>query len=480
MREALQAFFETNRVIVYSVYGQVFFTMGVILAIQSLRHSRLRLAQALPWLALFGILHGLHEWGDVFIPIQATYLSAPLIKLLHVGQVFLLALSFLCLFQFGISTLEPLPPRWRWAFWLPAGVFVFWLLGPFYLGLTLIPEIADWHAQASAWARYGLGLPGGLAAAYGLRIHAYRHIAPLDLPDIIRTLRVAGLAMAGYGIAGGLFGPAVPFFPGNVLNEALVFQAVGIPMPVWRSLLGLALLIALLRSLEVFQVEIDRRIEEMERANILAMERERIGRDLHDRILQQIYAAGLLAEALREQCGSNPSMSAVLDQIMLALNRAIEDIRLYIFTLHGVSRPGRLRSLLEEIAQDPRFRSILDIEARIEVPDLHLGPDQVAHLAAILTEALSNVIRHARARRAVLEARIEDRRLRIGICDDGVGMGPDHPVGMGLRTMHERARLLGGQLRIESEPGKGTAVWLELPIGGEGGGDEAPAGDDRG
>lgn len=464
VREALQAFFETNRIIVYSVYGQVFFTMGVILAIQSLRHSRLRLAQALPWLALFGILHGLHEWGDVFIPIQATYLPAFLVKLLHIAQVFLLALSFLCLFQFGVATLSPLPSPWRWAFWLPAGVFLVWLLGPFYIGLALIPQITDWHATASALARYSLGFPGGLMAAYGLRVHAHRHIAPLDLPDILRTLRIAGLAMAGYGIAGGLLGPAVPFFPGNLLNEVVVFQAVGVPMPVWRSILGLILLIALLRSIEVFQVEIDRRLEEMERANILAMERERIGRDLHDRILQQIYAAGLLAEVLREQCGPDTTTSEVLDRILLSLNRAIEDIRLYISTLHGVSRPGHLRSLLEEMARDPRFRSLIDIEARIEVPDLPLEPEQAAHLAAILTEAFSNVIRHARVRQATLEARIEDGRLRIGVRDEGVGMGPDHPVGMGLRTMQERARLLGGVLRIESQPGEGTTVWLELPV----------------
>lgn len=465
MREALQAFFVTNRIIVYSVYGQVFFTMGVILAIQSLRHSRLRLAQALPWLALFGLLHGFHEWGDVFIPIQATYLPEFLVKLLHIAQAFLLALSFFCLFQFGIGTLNPLPPGWRWSFWIPTAVFVLWLLGPFYLGLAMIPEIADWHAMASALARYTLGLPGGLIAAYGLRVHAHRHIAPLDLPHIIRTLRIAGLAMSGYGIAGGLVGPAVPFFPGNFLNEAVVFQAIGIPMPVWRSLLGLILLVALLQSLEIFQVEIDRRVEEMERANILALERERIGRELHDRILQQIYAAALLTEALREQCGSQSSIGQVMDQILLALHRAIEDVRLYISTLQGVSRPGRLRSLLEEIAQDPRFRSMIDIEVHVDVPDLPLEPEQVAHLAAIMSEAFSNVIRHARVRRVKLEARMEDDRLRIGVCDAGVGMSPDHPMGLGLRTMHERARLLGGTLRIESKPGQGTSVWLELPVG---------------
>ena len=67
--------FERNREIILFLYGLVFFLLGLIIALQSQRYSRLDLARNLKWLAAFGIAHSLHEWGDLFIPIQATHLS---------------------------------------------------------------------------------------------------------------------------------------------------------------------------------------------------------------------------------------------------------------------------------------------------------------------------------------------------------------------------------------------------------------------
>ena len=64
----LAELFETNRIIVLSVYGQVFFVMGLAVALQSRHRSELPLARALPWLAGFGIIHGLMEWGYLFLP----------------------------------------------------------------------------------------------------------------------------------------------------------------------------------------------------------------------------------------------------------------------------------------------------------------------------------------------------------------------------------------------------------------------------
>ena len=103
--------FETNRIIVLSVYGQVFFVMGLAIAFQSRRRSRLPLARALPWLAGFGIVHGLMEWGYLFVPIQAGFLPQPVIELLLVLQLAMKPISFALLFQFGVelllSTREP-------------------------------------------------------------------------------------------------------------------------------------------------------------------------------------------------------------------------------------------------------------------------------------------------------------------------------------------------------------------------------------
>lgn len=134
LAERIRAFFEVNEVIVNATYGEVFVLMGVALALQYRRHSSLRLARSVPWLAAFGLTHGAHEWGLVFIPIQATYLPAPFAALLRALQLVLLAISFACLLQFGLSVAfsrfrsgGPVHP-------LTVILLTVWAVGPFWVG----------------------------------------------------------------------------------------------------------------------------------------------------------------------------------------------------------------------------------------------------------------------------------------------------------------------------------------------------------
>ena len=78
----LAEIFELNQSIIYFVYGLIFFILGFAIILQTRQSSRLDLARSLRWLAAFGIAHGFHEWGDLFIPIQATYLSTQGMRLL--------------------------------------------------------------------------------------------------------------------------------------------------------------------------------------------------------------------------------------------------------------------------------------------------------------------------------------------------------------------------------------------------------------
>src|SRR5512138_1558045 len=99
----IQNLFAVNHDIIFFIYGLVFFVVGLAIALQSRHSSRLDLARDLTWLAAFGFLHGFHEWGDLFIPIQAEYLEPSFIILLHYLHLMLLAASFACLFEFGIA-----------------------------------------------------------------------------------------------------------------------------------------------------------------------------------------------------------------------------------------------------------------------------------------------------------------------------------------------------------------------------------------
>ncbi len=102
----LSEFFEINHDVILFAYGLVFFTLGLTILIRIRQSSRLELARSLKWMAAFGILHGLNEWGDLFIPLQAAYLSPLVMRGLYIGQLIILTLSFAALFEFGVTVLN--------------------------------------------------------------------------------------------------------------------------------------------------------------------------------------------------------------------------------------------------------------------------------------------------------------------------------------------------------------------------------------
>lgn len=462
MITALRNFFDLNHEIVLFTYGQVYFVLGLAIALQSRRHSRLDLARSLHWLALFGLTHGFHEWGQLLIPIQATYLAPDAVAVLLVVRALLLVVSFAFLFQFGV---ELLGVRWPWLEQAPLLISVLWGIGMVAIGMALGPGVGLWEQWASISARYFIGFPAAMVSAYGLRYQAARQIRPLQLGQIYEMLRAAGLALVGYALFAGLVVPYGDFFPANVLNQSLLVTVVGVPVPVFRSIVGLVLAATIIRALEVFDLEVDRMIEQMEKEQSLAAERERIGRELHDGAIQRVYTAGLIIESARHKVADDSAVGQRLDRAMTALNEAISGLRAYMTELRSEPVNISLVEGLKQQAEDPRLTALMDVSLELDLPDgPQMNPAQVTHVLAIVGEALSNAARHGEAQHAQMHARQKNGSLLLQIEDDGSGF--DHPVddhGYGLRNMRDRARLLGGTLTIDSEPGQGTRVTLLAP-----------------
>jgi signal transduction histidine kinase len=457
-------FFILNRTIILFVYGQVFFVLGLAITWQSRRHSRLDLARSLGWLGVFGLVHGVHEWGDIFIPMQTRYISPVWIETLLVVQVCMLAFSYACLFQFGADTLRPLYPRLRWIQVVPSGLLIAWTIA--YLWTS---QVSRWNSDqlvvyASIWARYLLGFPGALVAALGLAQQTRKRMQLQEFPHIARTFRVASLALASYAIFGGLFVPPAPFLPANVINADTVLNLLGMPPQVLRSLAGLVLVISIVRGLEIFDVEVDRRIEEMERAQILLSERERVSRELHDGAIQTVYTAGLMAESIRKKMDDHNPLAVRLDRVISALQYAIRDLRQFVVELEPSAPSESLVDGLRKLAEEPHLQSLMQVEIRVDCDEAEsFSPARATHILAIVNEALSNVIRHARARHTWIVAGHRNGQLELTVTDDGVGFSEEHVAGFGLRNMRDRARLLGGTLRIERSSPQGTQVVLSVP-----------------
>jgi signal transduction histidine kinase len=458
----IRTFVQLNHEIILFAYGLVFFVLGLAILFQSRRYSRLDLARSLLWLAAFGLLHGLYEWGELFSPFQERYLTRPAILLLHVSHLIFFGLSVLCLFEFGVVLLRPSNYARRLRF-VPAGVFIAWCLFCFAVLPQLMNDPVEWHSTTEALARYCIAFPAALLAAYSLRQQTFERISPLNVPRIVNMLRVAGVALALYAVFGGLIPPPVTFFPGNVLNEVTFEQAFGVPPLVFQSLIGLVLTVAFIHALDVFDVETARRIEEMEQQQILSAERDRIARDLHDGVIQKVYTAGLLVTSAQRHAARESAIATRLNTAATVLNDAIGDLRRNIGELHPTAPDETLSAALGRLAGDPRFRSLVDIVLDLDLPEPdQLSPARAEHVVAIVTEALSNVVRHAQARQVTITARHTATQLSIVIKDDGIGLSSTAMPGYGLRNMHDRAKLLSGELSVTGG-NKGTTVELEIP-----------------
>ncbi len=465
----IRDFFSTNQTVLFFVYGQVYFILALSIVLQAHRQSRLEMARALPLLAAFGVTQALFEWGNVFIPIQSSYASSSLVSIMRMVQVLILGLSFMFLFAFGLQMLSP--RRWnpRLVQISPQLIYLLWGSGTIVIALLDLAPTAEVIVSANVISRYLLALPGSLLAAAGLRRQAQGTIGSMGVPTIVSFLRMAGIALAVYGLLAGLLGPPASFFPANWIHQERTGDLLGAPTDLFRALAGLVLTYSILQALQVFQVETNHWIEEMERAQALAADRERIGRELHDGTIQSIYAAGLILEDVRLTVESEPQRAKVqLGRAMASLNHTIQDIRSYIFDLRRGEAIESIESSLNHLIKDFHVNTLIDVDFKVEGKKTQsLEPDRAQNLYMIAREALTNVARHAQARRVDVRLRYGERQLTLRIADDGIGfpVAGVNGAGRGLKNMRERAQLLQGALVVEGISHEGVTVVLTIPYG---------------
>ncbi len=198
-------------------------------------------------------------------------------------------------------------------------------------------------------------------------------------------------------------------------------------------------------------------------------ERERIGKDLHDGIIQAIYAVGLSLEDVPDLMETDRAEAVVrVDRAIENLNLAIRDIRNFIFGLRPeLLEQAGLAAGLAALVDEFRLNTMVDVDLRVDALEAFELPDEeTLQLLHIAREALSNVARHSRASRVDVELTAPDREVRLSVTDNGRGFlvdgfrGPGH---QGLVNMRARATAVGGRLEVESEPEAGTRIIVVVP-----------------
>ncbi len=214
----------------------------------------------------------------------------------------------------------------------------------------------------------------------------------------------------------------------------------------------------------------DQNAQLAERAGHLAMieERNRLARDLHDSVSQELFSLSMLAAAARRTLDRQPTLAAQqLDEIQTMAQRALQETRSLIFALRPAALGDRgLAPALRDLAVAAHDRQGLAIDLHIE-GERRLPLEHEQALFRIAQEALANVARHSGVRAARIALEYSDEDVTLMVADAGRGFDTHAAPtdgSLGLHSMRERAAALGGRLELHSAPGQGTTLNVSLPV----------------
>ncbi|WP_410645411.1 GAF domain-containing protein [Amycolatopsis sp. lyj-346] len=194
----------------------------------------------------------------------------------------------------------------------------------------------------------------------------------------------------------------------------------------------------------------------------VVVDRERIARDLHDHVIQRLFAVGLGIEGTRRRADS-PAVAARLVQHIDQLQDVIEEIRSAIFALHGRPGAGRgLRARLQDAITDACADSAIRTTVRLSGAFDRVPAGLAEHAEAVVREAVSNVLRHARAAELAVTVSVAGD-LVVEVSDTGIGL-PEAVARSGLRNLEQRAAEAGGSLRLRRPDGGGTCLLWTVPV----------------
>lgn len=475
-------------ILIYFVYGLAFFSMGIALLLETMRSPTLVDRRALVYLAIFGLLHGMHEWVEIII-LQGIDIGLPFPTSISWARVAWLVISFIPLVIFGVLMLQSSPSS-RMPFLIAGSLLALYIM---MLYLNFRQEPQNMVLRADDLARYLLAVPGAILAGFGLRARAHqvrsegRHL-------LSRRFWWAAFGFILYGITQ-IFVPPSSMFPASVVNTALFISVIGIPIQLFRAAAAVLITMNLIQAIQVVEKERQQQLVAAQQARLEALqqiqndllerealrqellrhtviaqeeERSRIARELHDETAQFLTALDLNLATLRSTISPNPKSLELISWIQ-DLTR---DMSRGIYRLVRDLRPAQLDDLglvsaLQLLVDEQRSQTGLNISLSISG-----SPSRLDHLVEtvffrIAQEALTNVARHAHSQQAFVTLEFRDESVVLRIQDNGVGLGIQAgdplPQGWGLAGMRERAESVGGTLSVYSPPSGGTLVECHVP-----------------
>lgn len=480
--------------IVYFFYGLAFFGMGLTMALETGRSPSLAEVRLLRPLAFFGLLHGLHEWMEIFL-LQSLWMGIRIADWIEWLRLGLLVLSFAALSTFGIQAFRLARQK--------AGSLVrlLFLSLAVYLALisfsalsTYVGREPPWLLVSDALTRYLVAAPAAALAASGLYFQSQQARAE-NRQALADRMNWAAAGFALYGLTQ-IFVPSTAMAPALWLNAEFFRNLTGIPIQAIRSLAAGVIAYGLFRATQVVENERQSQLETAQSARLEALEqvkeelakrerlqrellrhtvqaqedeRARIARELHDETAQVLTAFSLDLAALQNLIPDRPEVGTLAErlqsygrQISQGLYRLVHDLR--PAQLDTLGLVPAIEFLLDQECCPKNLEAAFNVQGNVR----RLDETIETVLFRVAQEALNNVWRHAQTQEVQVEVIYASDQVTLRVQDAGIGFDPEAsfvpPRGWGLAGMRERVEALAGRMYIRSTPGKGTIVEAVIPV----------------
>lgn len=472
--------------IVYFAYGLAFFSMGLILVLEASRTPSLEQKKLLLPLSVFGLLHGIHEWLYIFT-LQNKQLHGTLPIWTTWFRLTWLALSFIALWFYGWQAFQVARAHIS-----PFTIFGLATLPPYIL-LILIDVLYAFYQgditplqTTGGLVRYLLAVPGAAIASLGLRAGANRAKADSRRP-LDTHLNWTALGFALYS-ATQLAVPKMNTLTASLINAEAFTQMTGVPIQVIRTFAAIIITWNLFRAIQFLEDERQAQLTAAQQARLEALEqqeimrrdllrhivraqeeeRARIARELHDEMAQTLTAFTLDLGTLKQINGPRSKSMPILARLQELGKKMSRSMHQMVYDL----RPAHLDDLgllpaLQFFADKNGPRLGLQIEFKTDGEPRRIDLLAETVIFRVAQEAITNIARHAKSKRAVIYLIYLAREVKLEVSDEGIGFDPEEkfaaPRGWGLAGMKERAESVGGRFEVQSEAGRGTIIRAHIP-----------------
>ncbi len=430
-------------VLIYFIYGLAFYTLGIGAILQANnRYKANTLVEAIPYLGMFGLLHGILEW---LIMLSYTTLFANNYNSIRIIIGILGTVSFAFLWLFAVKLIFARGSQKKYKF--------VQLVTIIYTVIVYILGLSVW--QLSFSVRFLMGAPSAIFAGISIIVLTkdkfYR-----NLKDMNKRLYVMATLLMVYGLT-------------QILTQNIIGKLFGLRIELARAALAVLMTISFISIIKILKQENEKRMSYLITRKGIEEEQKRISREMHDVVLQDLFSIGLELEQLEDHSCVDEKEFSVISKLKVRLNSVMGKIRAFIatsmFEKNDISDLHvKLQSMVMSFKDNYTSEIVLNNpQKEIEYGFLEL--ESVSHIFYIVKESVINALKHSGCSVITISLKSTIKGLRITVTDNGCGFKYSEiqsDQGIGLTSMLERANIISGEINFKSS-GVGTKIELYFP-----------------